>query len=132
MNPAIFTQAFLAQLIPTQHEVLLGAIRHFQFAQYPQNAALATLGALGACLVLFGIGILLRRLPERVSTPEPQQRIVAVRGKAQDILPWLLVFAPLPVGGLVVIAAGFFRVKPVNVALILIASETLYRAMPYL
>ena len=132
MDPQVFTQAFLARLIPSSHEVLLAAIRNFHFEQYPLNAAMAAWGALTASVILYFIGMLLRRWPEKTSTDEKRAQMESVRAKAQSIIPWLLVFAPLPVGGMIVIAAGFFRLRPAKVALILIASEALYRAMPYL
>lgn len=132
MHPEIFTQAFIARLIPSAHEVMLPAIRNFHFEQYPQNAAMAAWGALTASVILYFIGMLLRRWPERASTDEKRAQMENVRTKAQSIVPWMLVFAPLPVGGMIIIAAGFFRLRPAKVAIILLASEALYRAMPYL
>ena len=132
MDFGIFTQGFIARLVPSAHEVLLPAIRSFHFEKYPQNAALAALGALTASVILFYIGVLLRRWPERASTEDKHAQMESMRAKAQSIVPWLLVFAPLPVGGMIIIAAGFFRLKPAKVAMILIAAEMLYRAMPYL
>ncbi len=133
MHPEIFSQAFVARLLPSAHEVLLPAIRNFHFGQYPLNAALAALGALTASVVLYFLGVLLRRWPERgLNTDEKRAQMVSVRAKAQSIIPWLLVFAPLPVGGMIIIAAGFFRLRPLQVALILAVAEIIYRAMPYM
>lgn len=132
MNLEIFIQAFLARLIPIFHEVTLGAIRHFDFANYPANAALAAVGGVLALVLWYGVGVWLRRMPERVSTYEQQERIKKMQAAAGGWLPWLLILSPTPVGGVVVMAAAFFRLTPRKVALIVIASEILFRAIPYL
>ncbi|MDX2095937.1 MAG: hypothetical protein SFW64_08385 [Alphaproteobacteria bacterium] len=132
MNPDIFMQAFLSRLLPIYHEVTLGAIRHLQFGQYPANAALAAVGGLLALAVYYAVGVWLRRMPERVSTEAQRARIEAMRGAAREWLPWLLILSPTPVGGVVVMAAGFFRLTPAKVAAIVVASEILFRAMPYI
>ncbi len=132
MNLEIFTQAFLARLIPMYHEVTLGAIRHFNLAQYPANAALAAVGALLALVVWYAIGVWLRRMPERVSTEEQRARIEAMRKGAGHWLPWLLILSPTPVGGVVVMASGFFALRPLVVVLMIVASEVLWRLIPML
>lgn len=132
MNLDIFTQAFLARLLPIYNEVTLGAIRHFHFEQYPANAALAAVGALLALAIWYAVGVWLRRMPERVSSDEQRARIEAMRGTAREWLPWLLILAPTPLGGVVVMAAAFFRLTPAKVAAIVVASEVLFRAIPYL
>jgi len=132
MNPDIFIQAFLTRLLPIYQERVLGALRHFQFEHYPQGAAQAAAGALLASLLLYAIGVWLRRMPERVSTHEQRARIEAMREKAREWLPWLLVLSPTPVGGVVIMAAAFFRLSPRKVAAIVLLSELLWRAMPYL
>ena len=132
MNPDIFIQGFLARLVPIYHEVTLGAIRHFNFEAYPQNAALAAVGALLALVIWYGVGVWLRRMPERVSTEDQRARIEAMRGAAREWLPWLLILSPTPLGGIVVMAGAFFHLTPTRVAAIVVASEILWRAMPYL
>lgn len=132
MNLDIFTQAFLSRLLPLFHEVTLGAIRHFKLEEYPLNAAVAAVGALLASALLYAIGAWLRRMPERVSTEAQRVRIEKMRGAAREWLPWLLVLSPTPVGGVIIIAAGFFRLNWRLVALIIVISEVVYRAMPYL
>lgn len=132
MNPEIFIQAFLARLVPIYHEVTLGAIRHFHFEQYPANAALAAVGGLLALAVWYAVGVWLRRMPERVSTDEQHERIKKMQSAAGGWLPWLLILSPTPIGGLLVMAAAFFRLHPRKVAAIVFASEILFRAIPYL
>jgi membrane protein YqaA with SNARE-associated domain len=132
MNIDVFVEAFVARLVPIYTEVTLGAIRHFQFEQYPEHAALAAVGGLLALGLFYGLGIWLRRMPERISTPEQQLRIAAMRKAAQGWLPWLLILAPTPAGAAVVIAAGFFRMNPRHAWAIIVAAEILWRAMPYL
>jgi membrane protein YqaA with SNARE-associated domain len=132
MNPDIFTEAFLSRLLPLFHEVTLGAIRHFTFEQYPANAALAAIGAQLASVVLYAIGVWLRRMPERVSTEGQRTRIENMRGVAREWLPWLLVLAPTPLGGIIIMAAAFFRLNAKMVAMIIIVTEIVFRAMPYL
>lgn len=102
MNPDIFIQGFLARLVPIYHERVLGALRHFNFEAYPQNAALAAVGALLALVIWYGVGVWLRRMPERVSTEEQRARIEAMRSTAREWLPWLLILSPTPLGGVVV------------------------------
>jgi membrane protein YqaA with SNARE-associated domain len=132
MNPDIFTEAFLTRLLPIYSEVTLGAIRHLKFEEYPQNAIVAALGALVASVLLYALGAWLRRLPERVSTDAQRARIESMRKGAGEFLPWLLIFSPLPIGGIFIIAAAFFRLRPAMVAAIVAASEGLFRAMPYI
>jgi membrane protein YqaA with SNARE-associated domain len=132
MDLNIFTEAFLARLLPVYSEVTLGAIRHFKLEEYPPSAALAAVGGLLALAIYYAVGIWLRRMPERVSTEEQRARIEKMRGAAREWLPWLLVLSPTPLGGVVVMAAGFFRLRPVMVLAIVFASEILFRAMPYL
>lgn len=132
MNPDIFIEAFLARLAPVFHEVTLGAIRNFKLEEYPANAALAAVGGLLALALYYAAGVFLRRMPERVSTDEQRARIEKMRGVAHYWLPYLLVLSPTPVGGVVVMAAGFFRFAPKLALIIVIASEIVFRAMPYL
>lgn len=131
MNLAPLTEAFIARLLPLYSEVTLGAIRHMKMEEYPVNAVLAGAGGLLAAAVLFAIGILLRRMPERVSTEEQRARIEVMRLHAHFWLPYLLVLSPTPVGGIIVIAAGFFRMKPALAGAVIVASEVVFRAMPY-
>jgi membrane protein YqaA with SNARE-associated domain len=132
MDLNIFTEAFLARLLPVYSEVTLGAIRHFTLGEYPANAALAAVGGLLALAVYYGVGVWLRRMPERSSTEVQRARIEAMRKAAHEWLPWLLVLSPTPLGGVVVMAAGFFRLRLAMVFLVVIASEILFRAIPYL
>jgi membrane protein YqaA with SNARE-associated domain len=82
--------------------------------------------------MLYLLGVWLRRLPDKFSTEAQRERIARTRSKACEWLPWLLVLAPLPVGGTIIIVAGFFRLRPALTAAVLLASEALWRAMPYL
>ncbi len=132
MNLDILTQAFTSRLLPVFHEVQLGAIRNFRLEEYPANAAIAAVGGLLAAAVLYAIGVWLRRMPERVSTEEQRARIERMRGTAREWLPWLLVLSPTPVGGVIIIAAAFFRLNWRMVAAIIVAAEMVFRAMPYL
>lgn len=132
MNPDVFFEAFLARLLPFYHEVTLAAIERLSFAEYPANAALAALGGILALGVYYGAGIFLRRLPERVSTEAQQARIETLRRVAREWLPWLLVLSPTPIGQVFVMAAGFFRLNGRLVWAVIVASEAVFRAMPYL
>ena len=131
MNGDVFSEAFLVRLLPMYHEVVLGAIRHFRFAEYPPYAVLAACGALLALAVYYAVGCLLRPLPQRVSTPGQQARIEAMRPHARRLLPWLLLLAPTPLGGVVVMAAAFFRLPLRHVLVPVIASEILWRTLLY-
>ncbi len=125
----IFTEAFIARLLPFKHEVTLPAM--WSFGE-PPPVAIATAGLAGllAGAVLYLIGVWLRRLPKHVSTPEQRERIEKMRAGARGFLPWLLILAPTPVGGMLTIAAGFFAVRPWMAALMLIAAEAAWRLSP--
>ncbi len=128
----LFTEAFAARALPMFHEVELGAIRSFHPEQYAGSAVIAALGALAASVMLYGIGVWLRRMPERVSTPEQQVRIEAMRAAAREWLPWLLILSASPIGCVLIMAAGFFRLPPRIAALSIIAAEVLWRISPVL
>lgn len=132
MNPHLFTEAFLRRLLPANHEVTLSAIEHFQFAQYPQSALVAAVGAMAASALLYALGVGLRRLPAHVSTEAQRARIEAMRPAARRWLPWLLLLAPSPIGGVLIMAAGFFAIAPVRVAAVLVLAEAGWRLLPYM
>jgi membrane protein YqaA with SNARE-associated domain len=129
---AIFIEAFLTRLLPIYHEVTLGAVKALQPQSYPAMAAIAGGGALPASAVLYGIGVLLRRMPEKVSTEEQQVRIKKMQGAAKGWLPWLLILSPTPVGGILIIAASFFRLSPLVIVLAILSAEVLWRISPML
>lgn len=124
--------AFLHRLLPTHHELALNALKQFQPDQYPQAAIIAGAGALIASVILYTIGIWLRRLPQKISTAPQQERIEKLRAVAKEWLPWVLILSPTPVGGVLVIAAGFFNIRPWLAALAILAGEIAWRAAPLL
>ena len=127
---AIFTEAFEARLLPIYQEVSIGAARHFHPEQYPLLALIAAAGALGASVLLYFIGIGLRRMPERVSNADQQEKIKKMQIAASRWLPWLLILSPTPVGCILIIAAAFFRLPPRVAALAILAAEILWRISP--
>lgn len=128
----IFTEAFLHRLLPYQHELALGALRSFNHAAYVQQLWLAGAGALVASALLYAVGIWLRRMPEKVSTDPQRARIEKIRIVATTWLPWLLILAPTPVGGILVMAAGFFAISPLRAGTMILAAEILWRVSPLL
>lgn len=133
MNPfALIQEAFLARLLPLYDEVTLAAIGSLRPELYAQAAALAAIGALAASALLYAIGVWLRRMPKKISTEAQQARIETLRGVAQEWLPWLLILSASPVGGVLIIAAGFFAITPWKAALMLVAAEIAWRAAPLL
>lgn len=130
MELEIFTQAFLTRLLPTQHEVALTALRNFHPEQYPYYAIFAGLGAVLASAIFYAIGVWLRRLPDRVSTDEQKNRIALLGAVAVQWLPWLLILAPSPMGRILIIAAGFFGIRPLVAGLAILAGEVLWRVSP--
>lgn len=128
----IFTEAFATRLLPFYSEVTLCALRQFHPQDYPLHAAIAGAGALVASVLLYLFGMWLRRMPERVSTEVQQARVARLQVRASGLYPWVLILAPLPIGGAIILAAGFFRVRPLTVALALIAAEVLWRISPVL
>jgi membrane protein YqaA with SNARE-associated domain len=126
----IFTEAFMTRLLPLFNEVTLGATRHFQPEHYPLNALLAAAGALTASVLLFLFGIWLRRMPDRVSTDAQKNRIKKMQIAAGSWLPWLLILSASPIGGALIMAAGFFRMRPAVAAAAIIAAEVLWRISP--
>jgi membrane protein YqaA with SNARE-associated domain len=132
MNPDIFTQAFLSRLLPLYHEVVLNATLHFHPEQYPCDAVVAGAGALLASALFYAVGVWLRRMPARVSTQAQQARIARMQQTAHGWLPWLLILSPTPVGGILIIAAGFFAIRPVVAGAAIVAGEVLWRVSPLL
>lgn len=132
MKPEIFTEAFTTRLLPLFDEVTLGAIQRFQPENYPANAALAALGALTASALLYLFGVWLRRMPERISTPEQRERVKVLETKLCGWMPYLLILAPTPVGNAIIIAAGFFCLRPWLAATMIILAEVLWRVSPLL
>lgn len=128
----LITEAFLTRLLPLYDEVTLNAIRSLRIADYPMAAFLSGIGALAASLVMYGIGIWLRRMPEKVSTDAQQARIASLRAVANEWLPWLLILSPTPVGGMLAMAAGFFAVRPWKVMVMLVLAEIAWRVAPLL
>ena len=129
---AVFTEAFLAQLLPVFAEVALPSIRLLQPGMYIQAATVACAGALLAAWLLYALGIWLRRMPERVSTEAQLARIEGMRGAARHWLPYLLILAPTPVGGVLIVAAGFFRIHPLVAGLAVLGGQVLWRVSPLL
>lgn len=128
----VVREAFQARLFPAFHETTLGAIRHFQPEEYISYAILAAIGALLASVSLYAIGVWLQRLPAKISTPEQQSRIALLRVFADQWLVWLLILAPSPIGGMLIVAAGFFQVTVLRATFAILAAEVLWRASPLL
>ncbi len=126
----IMIDGFLHRLLPFQPELALNALRQFQPESYPPMAAFAGLGALLASALLYVIGIWLRRMPAKISTESQQARIETLRGAAKEWLPWLLILSPTPVGGILIIAAGFFAIRPVIAGAMIVLAEIAWRAAP--
>jgi membrane protein YqaA with SNARE-associated domain len=129
---ALMTEGVLARLLPAAKETTLQALQQFQPEAYLQASAFAAAGALLASALLYMVGIWLRRVPKKVSTEAQQARIEKLRGVAMEWLPWLLIFSPTPIGGMLILAAGFFGLRPVVAALAIIGGELLWRASPLL
>lgn len=129
---ALVQEAFLARLLPLYDEVTLGAIRNLRIEEYPLAAFYAALGALAASGILYGIGVWLRRMPDRFSSDMQQARVEYMRATAHAWLPWLLILSASPIGGMLVLAAGFFAIKPWKVVLMLVIAEIAWRAAPLL
>jgi membrane protein YqaA with SNARE-associated domain len=127
----IFIESLVHRLLPMQPEITLPAMQ--AFGQPPAIALVAAAaGALIASVALYGIGVWLRRMPKKISTEAQQARIEKLRAVAVEWLPWLLILAPSPVGGMLIIAAGFFAIRPWRVALAVMAGEAAWRLSPYL
>ena len=127
---SIITEAFVSRLLPVFHEVTLPAILNLHPTEYPLAAAVAGVGGVAAAALLYVIGVWLRRMPERVSTEAQRTKIESMRATARSWLPWLLILAPTPFGGVLVIASGFFAIRPVIAAIAIIAAEVAWRASP--
>ncbi|PZP86061.1 MAG: hypothetical protein DI582_03960 [Azospirillum brasilense] len=125
-------EGFLARLLPAAKETTLQALQQFQPEAYVQASLFAALGALLASALLYAVGVWLRRVPKKVSTEAQQDRIEKLRGAAMHWLPWLLILSPTPVGGMLILAAGFFGLRPFVAALAILGGEILWRASPLL
>lgn len=134
MTPAteIFVDALLHRLWPPHAEVTLRAMQSLDLRAYQAHALWAAVGALLASALVYWMGTRLRRLPRHLSDASQQARIEKIRLAATAWLPWLLFLGPTPVGGVLVLAAGFFEIKPLFAALMLVAGEVAWRASPLL
>ncbi len=132
MNFAVFQEAFLHRLLPMFSETTLAAIRNLHPEQYLANAVLAGLAALAASVVLYAIGVWLRRMPDKISTAEQKLRIEKIRLLADAWLTWLLILSPTPIGGILIISSGFFAMPRLRTALAIVAAEILWRVAPLL
>lgn len=128
----VFQEAFLHRLLPLFRETTLAAIRSLHPEQYPLNAVVAGIGALAVSAVLYAVGVWLRRLPEKVSTESQRARVENIRRVADQWLIWLLILSPTPVGGILIIASGFFAIPKVKAMLAITAAELLWRLSPML
>jgi membrane protein YqaA with SNARE-associated domain len=128
----VFIEGFKARLLPIFNETTLAALREFKPWDYPSAAIAAGIGAVVASAILYAIGIWLRRMPEKVSTPEQKIRIENLRKIAMEWLPWLLILSPTPIGGILIIAAGFFNIPRITAGLAILAAEILWRVTPLL
>jgi len=129
---ALITEGALARLLPAAKETTLQALQQFQPEAYLQASLFAAMGALLASALLYVVGIWLRRVPRKVSTEAQQARIEKLRSTAMDWLPWLLILSPTPIGGILILAAGFFGLRPLVAALAILGGEILWRASPLL
>ncbi|MFM9890361.1 MAG: hypothetical protein ACKVOE_06975 [Rickettsiales bacterium] len=132
LSTEILTDAFLHRLWPAHAEVTLRAMQSLDVAAYQASAPWAAMGALLASTLLYLIGVRLRRLPKHISDASQQARIETIRHVASAWLPWLLFMGPTPVGGVLVLAAGFFGVKPWIATLMLVSGEAAWRISPLL
>lgn len=128
----LLQEAFIARLLPMFKETTLTALRHFAPEKYPDAVWFAAAGALLASLLLYFIGVWLRRLPEKVSTEAQRARIEKMRVVAHEWLPWLLILSATPFGGVLIMAAGFFALRPFVAAAAIVAAEVLWRIAPLL
>lgn len=127
---ALIKEAFLTRLLPLFDEVTFNAIRSLRMQDYLQAAIWSGVGALAASLLLYAVGIWLRRMPSKVSTPEQQARIGKLKTAADEWLPWMLILSPTPIGGMLVMAAGFFAIRPWKVLTMLLVAEFAWRGAP--
>lgn len=130
MQLEIFTEAFTTRLLPLFDEVTLNAIRNFHPDQYLANVPLAMAGALSASVLLYLFGVWLRRMPERISTPEQRERVQRLETKLCGWMPFLLILSPTPIGNALIIAAGFFCMRPWLAAAMIFLAEVLWRVSP--
>lgn len=127
-----FIDGALHRLLPYHHEVALNALRQFDLTAYQTHAPFAAAGALLASALLYAIGIWLRRLPGKISTEAQQARIEKLRAVAMEWLPYLLILSPTPMGGVLIMAAGFFGLRPLVAGMAILAAEIAWRVAPLL
>ena len=132
MRLEIFTEAFTSRLLPLFDEVTIAAIRQFHPEEYPLDAVIAGLGALCASALLYGFGVWLRRMPQRISTEEQRTRVAKLEKHLCGWLPYLLILSPTPVGNAIIIASGFFCMRPRTAGIMILLAEIIWRASPLL
>lgn len=128
----LFQEAFMARLLPLFHETTLGALRNFHPEKYTSLVWAAAAGALAASALLYAVGIWLRRMPAKISTEHQHARIEKLRAAAFEWLPWLLILSPTPVGPVLIMAAGFFGLRPFVAGAAILGGEVLWRIAPLL
>lgn len=127
---SVFKEALFSRLMPVFRETTIDAVAKLQPDAYPQEALVAAVGAVIAYVMLYIIGWRMRALPARVSTEAQKTRIASMEKPAREWLPYALILAPTPFGTVLLLAAGFFRLKPVLAALVVLVSELFWRASP--
>lgn len=128
MLGAVFTEALFARLLPVNYETTIDAMANFATDEtLLQHLLAAALGAIVAYGILYWVGTRMRKLPERVSSPEERERVAALGRKAKFFLPFLLVLSPTPFGTVILVACGFFRLNPWLTFAIAIAAELAWR-----
>lgn len=125
----VMKEALFARLMPLYSEITITASATLKPEHYPLYAAAAIAAAMVAYALLYLLGMRMRRLPARYSTDEQRARIAALEAHARYWLPYLLVLAPTPLGTVLLLAAGFFSIRPWLVAFVACAAELLYRYM---
>lgn len=132
----VFKEALFARLMPAFSETTLDAIVQFKanradfLSIYFQHAFYAMLGACLAYAILFVIGHRMRAISERSGNEEQKARIDAMGRSFRGWAALLLVLAPTPLGTVIVLAAGFLRVRIWIFALIVCAAELFWRLSP--
>lgn len=126
----VFKEALFSRLMPVSGETTIEALSKLQPEAYLPEALAAAAGAMIAYVILYVVGWRMRALPARISNEAQQERIAKLEKPAREWLPYLLILSPTPLGTVLLLAAGFFRLKPVITAFIVLVAELFWRASP--
>jgi membrane protein YqaA with SNARE-associated domain len=124
-----FESAYAASIIPFASEPTFFAMKAFGGHNMTAAFALAVIGAALGHLFNWWLGKMLRRLPPPGRGMLSEERYARAKAIFHRYGIWLLLFAWAPVCNFLVVAAGFFEVRPRIALPLIIAGLAVHYAL---